>query len=129
MSNETPVREKPMSAPASAVTTVAVEKADVSNLVQQESPKLLAQIDDDAERIRSSIARLTSNSVDELETLASDLTSELRELQEYLKSEGERVQREIMNYAHLNQDALAAIKNIIETTSRAPQMATGRRRA
>ena len=45
----------------------------------------------DAERIRSSIARLTSNSTDELEKL----TAELERLQEFLKSETGRVQREI----------------------------------
>jgi hypothetical protein len=45
----------------------------------------------DAERIRSSIARLTSNSTDELEKLIA----ELDRLQEFLKSETGRVQREI----------------------------------
>jgi hypothetical protein len=45
----------------------------------------------DAERIRSSIARLTSNSTDELEKLSA----ELERLQEFLKSETGRVQREI----------------------------------
>jgi light-regulated signal transduction histidine kinase (bacteriophytochrome) len=44
-----------------------------------------------AERIRSSIVRLTSNSTDELKKL----TTELERLQEFLKSETERVQREI----------------------------------
>src|SRR6201981_3429770 len=45
----------------------------------------------DAERIRSSIARLTSNSTDELEKLIA----ELERLQEFLISETGRVQREI----------------------------------
>jgi hypothetical protein len=45
----------------------------------------------DAERIRSSLARLTSNSTDELEKLMA----ELERLQEFLKSETGRVQREI----------------------------------
>lgn len=45
----------------------------------------------DAERIRASIARLTSNSTDELEKLIV----ELERLQEFLKSETGRVQREI----------------------------------
>ena len=45
----------------------------------------------DAERIRSSIARLTSNSTDELEKLIA----ELELLQEFLKAETGRVQREI----------------------------------
>jgi hypothetical protein len=45
----------------------------------------------DAERIRSSIGRLTSNSTSELEKLIA----ELERLQEFLKSETERVQNEI----------------------------------
>jgi hypothetical protein len=70
-----------------------LEAAEISNLLEQEGPKEPAQIEDDGERIRSLVARLTSNSIDELEGLGSDLTSAVRELQGYLKSEGERVQR------------------------------------
>jgi TolA-binding protein len=50
-----------------------------------------SKIGTDAERIRSSISKLTSNSVDELEKLIS----KLQELQEFLKSETSRVQSEI----------------------------------
>ena len=84
----------------------------------------VTQIEDDGERIRSLVARLTSNSIDELGELGSDLTSAVRELQEFLKSEGERVQREIVNYAHLTETTLAAIKTIIETTFRPAHRAT-----
>src|SRR6516164_3942298 len=70
--------------------------------VEQQTPKRI-QIEDDAERSRSFVARITSNSIDELGELASDLTSALQNLQEFLKSEGERVQREIVDYAHLNR--------------------------
>jgi len=66
----------------------------------------------DAERIRSSIARLTSNSTDELEKL----TAELGRLQEFLKSETERVQHKI-------GDVLAGIGIIMETI--APWKTTG----
>ena len=52
----------------------------------------------------SSVLRLTSNSIDGLEVLSS----ELRQLQTFLKSEVERVQSEI-------ESALAGIKIIIET--------------
>ena len=86
--------------------------------VEQQTPKRI-QIEDDAERCRSFVARITSNSIDEFGELASGLTSALQNLKEYLKAEGERVQREIVDYAHLNRTALAAIKTIIETT-RAP---------
>jgi hypothetical protein len=78
-------------------------EAEISKLVEQ-NPKRRLQIETDAERIRSSVARLTSNSIDGL----GELTSELQELQEFLKSEVERVQGEI-------ESALAGIKIIIET--------------
>ena len=103
-------------------------EAEINSLIQQQSPKRTQaeqqtpkriQIEDDAERCRSFVARMTSNSIDELGELASELTSALQRLQEYLKTEGERVQREIVDHAHLNRTALAAIKAIIETT-RAP---------
>jgi gas vesicle protein len=99
-------------------------EAEIGNLLDPEGQKLPAQIEDDGERIRSLVARLTSNSIDELGDLGSDLTSAVRELQEFLKSEGERVQREIVNYAHLTETTLAAIKNIIETTFRPTARAT-----
>ena len=100
-------------------------EAEISSLIEQQTPKRIQvekqppkriQIEDDAERCRSFVARITSNSIDELGELASDLTSALQNLQEYLKAEGERVQREIVDYAHLNHTALSAIKTIIETT-------------
>ena len=57
----------------------------------------------DAERIRSSIARLTSNSTVELEKLIA----ELERMQEFLKSETGRVQRKI-------ESVLGGIRIIIE---------------
>lgn len=118
-------------AAASVEKSLPVEstiEAEISSLIEQQTSKRIPaeqqipkriQIEDDAERGRSFVARITSNSIDELGELASDLTSALRNLQEFLKSEGERVQREIVDYAHLNRTALAAIKTIIATT-RAP---------
>ena len=69
--------------------------SEVKDLAGQEKNKpaqiLNSKIGTDAERIRSSISKLTSNSVDELEKLIS----KLQELQEFLKSETNRVQGEI----------------------------------
>jgi hypothetical protein len=59
-----------------------------------------------AERICSSVARLTSNSIDDLQGLAS----ELQKMQEFLKSEVDNVQRQI-------DSALAGISIIVETIS------------
>jgi hypothetical protein len=110
---------------ATVETPITVEEA-INGLIEQQTPKRIQieqqtpkrlQIEDDAERSRSFVARITSNSIDELGELAADLTSALQNLQEFLKSEGERVQREIVDYAHLNRTAVAAIKTIIETAS------------
>src|SRR4249920_693616 len=83
--------------------TSDVEKA-ISNLIEQGIPKHSPQIENNVERIRSSIARLTSVSIDGLQ----GLTSELQELQTFLNSEVSRVQGEI-------ESALSGIKIIMET--------------
>ena len=96
-----------MNAPTSA--PVADDKLLPGKSALEEGP---AQIEDDAERTKSSLARLTSNSIDRLE----GLMVEIQEMREFLRSEGERVQREIVNYAQLNQNvALATTKIKAET--------------
>jgi hypothetical protein len=82
-----------------------VEKA-ISNLIEQGMPKHSPQTENNVERIRSSIARLTSDSIEGLQ----GLTSELQELQTFLNSEVSRVQAEI-------DSALSGIKIIMETIS------------
>jgi peptidoglycan hydrolase CwlO-like protein len=57
-----------------------------------------------AERIRTSVAQSTQNSIEDLEKL----TSELQELQQFLKAEVDRVQGEI-------ESALGGINIIMET--------------
>ena len=83
--------------------TSDMEKA-ISNLIEQANPKHSLQIENNVERIRSSIARLSSVSIDGLQ----GLTSELQELQTFLNSEVSRVQGEI-------ESALSGIKIIMET--------------
>src|SRR6516165_1803885 len=56
-------------------------------------PRLMTQRAHDIERIMSSVARLTSSSIEGLE----NLTSELHELQKFLKTEVARVQSEVDN--------------------------------
>ncbi len=72
----------------------------------EQDQKLPAKVEHRVEKIRSSVARLTSSSINELEGLSSELNA----LQEFLKSETERVQREV-------ESALAGLKIIIETIS------------
>ena len=103
-----------MNAPIDPATTekpLSVEsivEAEISNLVtqlaKQDSPKLQPQVESHAERIRSSVGRLTVSSISELK----GLTTQLEELQEFVKSEVERVERDI-------ESALAGINIIIET--------------
>jgi hypothetical protein len=64
-----------------------------SSALQEVREKMNSKGGIDAERLRSAISKLTSNSVDELEKL----TSKLQELQEFLKSETSRVEGEIGN--------------------------------
>jgi hypothetical protein len=79
-------------------------EAEIGKLVEEHVPKHPAQNETDVERIRCSVARLTGNSISELE----GLTSELQELQRFLNSEVQRVQGEI-------ESALAGITIIIDT--------------
>ena len=66
-------------------------------------PRLMTQRAHDIERIMSSVARLTSSSIEGLE----NLTSELHEMQKFMKIEVARVQSEVDN-------AMAGIKIIME---------------
>ena len=84
----------------------STDETEIGDLTEQDSPKLPSQLEHRAERIRSSVARLTSSSINELE----GLTLELNALQEFLKSETDRVQREV-------ESALASLRIIIETIS------------
>ena len=84
----------------------STDETEIGDLTEQDSPKLPSQLEHRAERIRSSVARLTSSSINELE----GLTLELNALQEFLNFETDRVQREI-------ESVLAGIRIIIETIS------------
>src|SRR3974390_1914359 len=73
---------------------------EISKLV---GPRLMTQRAHDIERIMSSVVQLTSSSIEGLE----NLTSELHELQKFMKREVARVQSEVDN-------AMAGIKIIME---------------
>ena len=77
--------------------------AELSKLANQQSSKLFP-LENNAERIRGAVARLSSSSIDELQSLMS----ELQTMQEFLKTEVSSVQHQIDN-------ALAGINIIIET--------------
>jgi hypothetical protein len=95
------VSEQVVSAQPTEIAEPAPQKpvADVEQ-------KSKAKIEIDAERIRTSIARLTSNSIGELEGLAG----ELQKLDDFIKFETDRIQRDI-------DGLLSGIKIIVETIS------------
>ena len=78
---DTSVSEEVAEKSLSAKSTAETETGDPT---EQDNPKLPTKAEHRAERIRSSVARLTSSSINELE----GLTSELNALQELLKSDG-----------------------------------------
>ena len=95
-----------MDIPTSAEAPERSLSLELEPEVKQDDARLPSQLQVNAERIRSSVTQLTSSSINELE----GLTSELQQLQEFLSSEAERVQREI-------ESALAGTKIIVETIS------------
>jgi hypothetical protein len=94
-------REELMDSPTSA----APDKTRPPELaLGKEKPKPCGQLEFSAERFNSSVARLTSNSIGELQ----GLVSELQKMQEFLTSEVASVQRQI-------DSALGGINIIVET--------------
>jgi hypothetical protein len=61
--------------------------------------------------INTLVQKVSSSSVQEIDKLIAELQS----LRNYLQSEGERVQREIMNYAQLSQATTNSTKVIAES--------------
>ena len=94
----------PTSSSAPAEKLLSSVEAEISRLLAQKAPNPPTQIEADAERIKAAIARLTSNSIDGLE----GLMSELQQLQVFLKCEVDRVRGE-------SESTLAGINIIIET--------------
>ena len=79
------------------------ELASATQLSKEKS-KPSGPLEISAERFNSSVGRLTSNSIDGLQALVS----ELQRMQEFLNSEVDKVQRQI-------DSALAGINIIVET--------------
>src|ERR1700736_479100 len=91
-----------MDSPTSAAPDEKTPPTQLSN----EKSKPSGPLEISAERLTSSVARLTASSIDELQ----GLVSELQKMQEFLKSEVDNVQRQI-------DSALAGINIIVETIS------------
>jgi hypothetical protein len=85
-----------------------VAAANEKSLPTKSGMVQITQTEDDSERTKVSLARLTSNSVDRL----GELISEIQEMREFLQSESERVQLEIGNYMQLSQNVATALNKI-----------------
>jgi hypothetical protein len=96
---QTCTKEKLMDSPTSAAPDEKTAPTQLSN----EKSKPSGPMEISAERF-SSVARLTSSSINELQ----GLVSELQKMQDFLKSEVDNVQRQI-------DSALAGINIIVET--------------
>lgn len=64
-----------------------------------------------AANLNSLLDRVSGSSVTEIDSLIADL----RNVRDFLKTEGERVQREIASYAQLSQVAMTSVKIIAES--------------
>jgi hypothetical protein len=95
-------REELMDSPTSAAPNDKTPPPDLA--LGKENSKPSGQVEFSAERFNSSVARLTSNSIGELQ----GLVSELQKMQEFLTSEVASVQRQI-------DSALGGINIIVET--------------
>ena len=89
--------------PASAHHAAAYETSHPANPAFAHPPRI-----EDGDR--SFVARLASSSVHTLDRLIA----ELKEIREVVRFEGERVQREVGNYAQLTQTALTVTKAITD---------------
>jgi hypothetical protein len=92
--------------PSTDQNPISADSVEVglSKLGKDETARSNSPIEKNAERIRSSLARLSSTSIEDLEAL----TAELKRMQDFVKSEVDGVQRQI-------EGALAGIKIIVET--------------
>ena len=81
-----------------------IERDPARPQIERDTSRAQTERAHDIDRIISSVAQLTSSSIEGLR----DLTSELHDLQKFLKTEVARVQSEVDN-------ALAGIKIIMET--------------
>ena len=91
-----------MDSPTSAAPDKKAPSLDLA--LEKEKSQFSGQLEFSADRFNSSVARLTSNSIGELQ----GLVSELQKMQEFLTSEVASVQRQI-------DSALGGINIIVET--------------
>jgi len=90
-------------------------EGEIREFIRRDVSHLRRPLNDASEQavnnINSLLDRVSSSSVSEIDRLMVDL----RNVRDFLASEGERVQREIASYAQLSQVAMTSVKIITES--------------
>ncbi len=108
---------RPDDAPRSTeedVATVANVEGEIRDFVRRDmasAPRRPDAADTNPASLNQLIERVGGTSIKELDQLISELTV----VRDYLKAEGERVQREIANYAQVSQAAMSSAKVILDS--------------
>ncbi len=98
-------------------------EGEIRELVRRDLPQLRKSQSEGGEfgvsSLNALIQRVSGTSVMEIEKLIAELQS----LRDYLQNEGQRVQREITEYAHMSQAATKSTKIIAENLAQWKRMA------
>ena len=98
-------------APATATANV---EGEIRDFVRRDvSPRRLPHVDGEVGtgNLNVLMERVAGTSIRELDNLIAELTV----VRDYLRAEGDRVQREINNYAQVSQAAMASAKIILDS--------------
>ena len=110
-----------------AVAVVSVVEGEIRDLFRKDMaarrPRSEAGSELDPEGLTSVIGRISGHSVQEIDSLIS----ELQQVRSFLRAEGERLQRDLTRYAEMNQSALASVKIINEAIGPWKSSATEKR--
>jgi len=100
-----------------------VVEGEIRELVRRDLPQLRKSQSEAGEfgvsSLNALIQRVSGTSVMEIEKLIA----ELQTLRDYLQNEGQRVQRELTEYAHMSQAATKSTKIIAENLAQWKRMA------
>jgi hypothetical protein len=103
--------------PSQLAQAEAAVEGDIRDFVRRDASALRRKPEHDGEMVAGNISqllqRVAASSVQEIDRLIADLQI----LRDRLQQEGERVQREIVEYATLSQAAMQSTKIITESLS------------
>ena len=108
---------KPERSPEEAVAVTSAVEGEIREFVRRDliatrkARSEPAAADIGADNITSLIQRVAGASVSEID----HLISELQHVRDFLQAEADRVQREVANYTHVSQTALASVKIITDS--------------